>query len=369
MNGIFSCARGTKRSALLTLIVATLALGPNAVEAQVAGRTEAVVYGEDDRMDVYAHPDAGLRQLATDSIVALMSADDVSQELDGSWSLSPDVEDLETAFELCSTERFLDQPTAAFCSGTLVAPDVILTAGHCIETQSDCEDTLFVFDYLYTSEGALAVLEDDDVYGCADLVAQGLGNRIDYAYIRLDRPVVGHTPATIARDGLEAPTRITSGEAVSVLGFGSGLPLKIDNGGTVYRDTTRGGNFFETSTDTFGGNSGSGVFNASGELVGVLSSGLDDYERTIDGCVRVVELPESDGGEAIGHVDATLARYCGRAGADENLCVGVDPIHACSVSRGSQSPRSERAMIALFCALLGLGIFRRRRSILAGGPQ
>jgi hypothetical protein len=43
-------------------------------EGSVGSRPEAVVYGDDDRTDVYAHPSASLRSLATESIVALVPA-------------------------------------------------------------------------------------------------------------------------------------------------------------------------------------------------------------------------------------------------------------------------------------------------------
>ena len=55
-------------------------------EDSVAGRPEPVIYGDDDRTDVYAHPSASLRALATESIVALMPADSLSDNGDGTYS-------------------------------------------------------------------------------------------------------------------------------------------------------------------------------------------------------------------------------------------------------------------------------------------
>jgi len=342
-------------------------------EGSVGSRPEPVVYGDDDRTDVYDHPSASLRQLATDSIVALVSSDDLSDNGDGTWDLASAFT-LEEAFNLCDDQRFLTQPTSAFCSGTLVAPDVIVTAGHCVESMSDCLNTSLVFDYLYTADGVLAELEDDDVYDCVDILAQENGE-IDYAYLRLDRPVVGHAPAPLSAGIGDSCRNVEDGEGVTVLGFGSGLPLKIDDGGNVTDPSTQGSYFFETSLDTFGGNSGSGVFNDAGELVGVLSAGAADYvTRDAEGCDEVNVLPESAGGEVIGHLLPTLAAYCDLAPSpDADLCAtfeaacpnGVDGNgtpgdegSSCSVSRPATS--AGRAPLAVL-GLLGLVVGRRLR--------
>lgn len=304
----------------LLALTASLAGCVGGSPATPAGRGEAVVYGTDDRQDVYAHPSAPLRSLAHESIVALMRPARLAEQGDGSFTLTPTLTHGE-AYDLCSDQRFLDQPTSAFCSGTLVAPDIVVTAGHCVETTSGCLNTRLVFDYLYTADGVLAPLEADDVYSCVEVLARQDGV-LDYAYLRLDRAVVGHTPAPLST-GLGTTCRnVVDAQSVTVLGFGSGLPLKIDSGGTVTNPSARGTNFFLTSLDTFGGNSGSGVFNASGELVGVLSSGLPDYATRADaGCDVVNVLQERFGGEQIGHLLPTLVSYCATASApDTELC-------------------------------------------------
>jgi MYXO-CTERM domain-containing protein len=294
-----------------------------AEQPAVAGQAEPVVYGEDDRTDVYAHPDATLRSLAHESIVALMDTSDLTANGSGGYDRAPALT-LEEAFGLCDTERFLDQPTSAFCSGTLIAPDVVVTAGHCIEDASDCAGTSFVFDARSTADGVLDAIATDDVYSCAEILSREDG-ALDYAYLRLDRPVVGHSPAPVAAGVGTTCRNVVDDEAVTVLGFGSGLPLKIDSGGTVTDASVRGTNFFNTSLDTFGGNSGSGVFNGDGELVGVLSSGLQDYITAPSGTCDIVNtLPNNQGGEEIGHLLPTLQRYCATDSPNAALCALAD---------------------------------------------
>ncbi|MCB9656743.1 MAG: trypsin-like peptidase domain-containing protein [Sandaracinaceae bacterium] len=312
-----------KRSLSILLLLG--ALGCDASGAPTpTGQQAAVVYDTDDRQDVYAHPSVALRGVAHDAIVALMRPSRLNEELDGSFTLKPTLT-LGESYDLCADQRFVDQPTPAFCSGTLIAPDIVVTAGHCVTTQSQCLNTRLVFDYLYTAADQLSPLEADDVYSCVELLAQQDGV-MDYAYLRLDRAVVGHAPATLA-DGLGTSCRnVVDEQPVAVLGFGSGLPLKIDTGGIVTNPSTRGSYFFNTSLDTFGGNSGSGVFNADHKLVGVLSRGAIDYRQRADaGCSEVNVLPERFGAEEVGHVLPTLVSYCETATApDTTLCAHAD---------------------------------------------
>lgn len=305
----------------MPLVLTSLA---GCVSPDPRGTQAPVVYGTDDRQDVYAHPSASLRALAHESIVALIRDTRLEEQMDGSFELTPTLT-LGESYDLCPDQRFIDQPTSAYCSGTLVAPDIVVTAGHCIETLSECLNTRFVFDYLYTAEGVLAPLEADDVYSCVEILSRQDGV-LDYAYLRLSRDVVGHTPATLSPGVGSTCRNVVDEEPVTALGFGSGVPLKIDSGGAVTAPSTRGTNFFLTSLDTFAGNSGSGVFNASGELVGVLSSGLGDYRpRTGEDCDEVNTLGEQFGGEQIGHLLPTLVRYCDEASApDVALCAVLE---------------------------------------------
>jgi V8-like Glu-specific endopeptidase len=72
------------------------------------------------------------------------------------------------------------------------------------------------------------------------------------------------------------------------MGHPSGLPMKYADGAKVFGNFD---NYFSTNLDTFGGNSGSPVFNAkTNEVVGILVRGDIDYiEGEFEGrtCMRV----------------------------------------------------------------------------------
>lgn len=296
-----------------------------------------VVYGDDNREDVYAHPDSSWRQVAMDSIVTLMSPEvmDMSDSNDVQFSS----ETLAGRLGLCSGERFGDQPVAGHCSGTLIDDDLVLTAGHCIETDADCRNTRVVFNYYYASQGRLQTVTSDDVYSCSHRRAFALednrGRSLDYAIMQLDRPVVGHSPARVNAD-----TRgIVEGLAVTVIGSGSGLPQKIDTGGSVRNSRASARDFFVTNLDTFGGNSGSGVFDTQGgALVGILVSGDTDYVQQ-GGCT-VVNDCSSDGcgGENVTYVANAVEDFCENY-TSSRLC-GTDAVCGdgfCAASEDSSS--------------------------------
>ena len=74
-------------------------------------------------------------------------------------------------YDLCDDERFFSQPTPGFCSGTLIAPDLILTAGHCMNNPNGCAGTVFVFNYHMVDSVALEPITVDDIFACQSIVA------------------------------------------------------------------------------------------------------------------------------------------------------------------------------------------------------
>jgi hypothetical protein len=171
---------------------------------------------------------------------------------------------------LCNGERFRDQPVGAFCSGFLVAPDIIATAGHCVDT-SNVTNTCFVFGFrMRNAVTAETTINDSDVYSGASIVGRQQ-NGADWALVRLDRRVTNHRVVRIRRTG-----KIGDTQALHVIGHPVGLPTKFADGAAV-RDNTPNA-FFVANLDTYGGNSGSPVFNRdTHEVEGVLVRGETDF--------------------------------------------------------------------------------------------
>ena len=129
----------------LALLLA-LAIGCGSSEEVFVGELAApVVYGDEDRVEVFNHPDPDLRRIALESVVALIPTVRIDQKLDGTYALSG--ETLEVLQGLCPDELFGNQRTAASCSGVLIDDDLVLTAGHCIDGSASCDSYAYVFNY------------------------------------------------------------------------------------------------------------------------------------------------------------------------------------------------------------------------------
>lgn len=228
--------------------------------------TPKVIYGDDNRLDVYEVSRADVRDIA-DSTVALIPTRLISPGPNGSVLINGKQYGSER--NLCPEEPFFDQPSAANCSGSLVGEDLIATAGHCV-SPSDCNKYVFVFGYkMINSSMAQVSFPQSEVYKCKEIVAREYTNKQDYALVRLDRPVHGHRVLSLQ----QAP--VQAGDGLYVVGHPSGLPTKVADGANV---RLQQGPFFTANLDTYGGNSGSAVFNArTNEVVGILVRGAADF--------------------------------------------------------------------------------------------
>ncbi|MEZ4364405.1 MAG: serine protease [Kofleriaceae bacterium] len=283
-----------------------------------------VVYGTDNRTDVYAHADATLRARAQQSTVALMRPSVINTSNPNNVTFSSQT--LQAARNLCTNQRFLNDPTPAFCSGTLIDDDLVLTAGHCITSANDCSNTRFVFKFDRPSATTLETITTADVFACQSIVVRQQavvgGRNLDYAVVRIDRAATPRfTPAPVRT----ATTALSVGTGVAVIGCGSGVPFKIDSGGAV-RDARAGTlDYFIANTDTFGGNSGSGVYELGGHTVaGILVRGETDYVAS-GGCNIVNTCTETGcRGEDITYVRPAVEAYCAVA-SSARLCAGQPP--------------------------------------------
>ena len=112
----------------------------------------------------------------------------------------------------------------------------------------------------------------------------------------LTRSITGHTPVTRAQRTASNP--LPTDSPLVMIGHPTALCTKVDAGGKVCGSDQ---DYYYANTDSFGGNSGSGVFHrTTGELEGILVTGDTDYV-TPDGrtCLVPYVLPNTDCNEGI----------------------------------------------------------------------
>lgn len=273
---------------LLSLTFLLVMLTQNAAHASM----DKVIYGDDNRR-LMSELDSSL-----DSQAILYSSSVLAQVPNWRTQSTKDfltvtTSDLKYGLNVCDGEKFLEQPLVASCTAFLVAPDLIVTAGHCVKDKYDCKKQTWVLDYDsagdFTGPKGTITFPKDKTYSCKELVSWSENNNLDFALIKLDREVVGRSPLKVRREG-----KLATNESLMVIGHPLGMPKMLaDN--ILVRDNAPT-YFFKTNADTFSGNSGSPVFGMiSGMVEGILIRGDEDFEMDIDlGCQRMARCGNKD---------------------------------------------------------------------------
>ena len=248
---------------------AALSRFPSTEIAAAMREAQKVIYGVDDRKDRFPVTDDQARANAQ-SVASLFRASRVRDNGDGESTLQ--VGTFGQVNSLCPDEPFVDQPVGAFCTGFLVAPDVIATAGHCVN-EENVTTIRFVFGFrMADARTPQIVIRNSEVYAGAVVLGRELtADGADWCLVRLDRAVSGRPVLPLRRAGT-----IGAGQRLYVIGHPSGLPAKFAGGAEVRASSNPA--FFTANLDTFGGNSGSPVFNAdTHEVEGILVRGAADF--------------------------------------------------------------------------------------------
>lgn len=252
------------------------------------------LYGEDSRVE-FTDGTPLQQELADATAAQIMKSFLVKRG--GKYRI--DAPNLEEMSGVCDTENFRTQPAASVCSGTLVAPDLILTAAHCFQNESMCEGAHWVFGYYEKKNAKRYEVPAKNLYRCREVVyhAFDIAQGEDFALVKLDRPVKNRRPVKLRQSG--TPELLTP---LVLIGNPLGLPTKIAADAWVTRTD---GNTLYTNVDAYTGSSGSGVFNdLTGELEGVLSHGKEDFEEDkAKECQRSKVYPMDSGAEAVLKID------------------------------------------------------------------
>ncbi|MFZ5895695.1 MAG: trypsin-like serine peptidase [Myxococcota bacterium] len=317
----------------------------------------SIVNGNDDRVEFFDAP-AGSpeRAIVKQASVALMSRENAERLLQGRIEELPTWSTLDA---LCEGEPFAEQASAAFCSGTLLDDDLVLTSNHCFRTQP-FGSWVVVFDYFYEASGVLGV-QAEDIYEAESVVVAEerdpeSGEGADYAWIRLGTPVeASRRPAPVFRRGAQ---KLAVNQPLVSASAGGGVPIKLDLGASIRELRAPDYDYFVADTDTSRGSSGAGAFTRELEFVGVLVRGGADFVETSEGCFRTARPQKPT--EQFTHVHRAVNGLC-EVAASAGLC-RESKTEASASSGCSLARRGEVSSIVLIAsAAVALRTRRRRR--------
>lgn len=268
-----------------------------------------VIYGDDDRVSLQNA--TSMQQELARSTAVMVPKRNLKKKLFSRYASMVDpmtfaeqVYDYE-GINLCKEERFRDEISLGVCSGFLIGPDTLVTAGHCIMTDEQCRNNDWVFDFNAEDNGKYSIAKKN-IYSCEKIIAwkNDFISGLDYSIIKLKKRVTDRKPLDIRRAG-----KIDDNAQVMVIGNPYGVSTKVATGARVVDNELA--TFFLTDLDTLQGNSGSAVFNAkTGVVEGILVRGEDDFDydhenecfkskrcedtNTCRGedVIRITELPE-----------------------------------------------------------------------------
>jgi V8-like Glu-specific endopeptidase len=227
---------------------------------------QADIFGSDDRRNpITGSPEAKLAESVAVGVLNSL----LTKKENGNYDVYVDpMSDL-----VCHNERFSTETSIAYgCTGFLVGPDLLMTAGHCSVNRGEvfnepelfCKAYTWMFDYKAHSD--FSNISAEKILKCKEIIYAVSDDQRDFALIRLDRKVTDRDHLKIAKSD------VTVGDSVSMYGSPLGMPTKFTNNAKVLENIPTK-NAFTTNLDAFEGNSGSPVLNDKNEVVGILISG------------------------------------------------------------------------------------------------
>lgn len=267
-----------KRLVQLSLLIFSVSFAAQAKTPLI----NTIVYGDKDDRVLMSHLDPKRNQKYIDvgrSVLAMVKKE-LTTDL-GFGIMNIATQSVAAEFNVCKDQYLSEQPSGASCSGFLVGPDTLVTAGHCIKDLNDCQNKIWVLDFKFVdkfkTDRINLVVKNEKVYSCKSIIAKKAGFLNDYAVIKLDRPVHGRRPLEIRREG-----KINSNASLYTIGYPMGIPQTLTRDGRVTGNLMP--NYFKLKIDTFMGNSGSPIINEStGVVEGILIKGGSDADFSLFG--------------------------------------------------------------------------------------
>lgn len=159
------------------------------------------------------------------------------------------------------------------CSVTLISPDTVITAGHCMASPiDDAKSASVIFNYKTLCNGDRPGSYSGRFFKVKEVIRQRFadGSANDYCLLRLKVPAGGLGIAPVPMR-MDIPA---AGEQVFGIHHPNGAVKKLSVPHPGFATVTASGpDSIRVDLDVSGGSSGSGLFDTAGRITGVLSNG------------------------------------------------------------------------------------------------
>lgn len=241
-------------------------------------KTTKSIYGEDKRK-LIINTESNLVYELSRSVALQVSKNKIKKSSQVKQII--DYRPLGDEFNLCHDEPYFDLPTIGDCTGFLIADDLLMTAGHCVNEKYKCSDKVWIFDYNGQAENYGNKWElnfdSENTYSCKEVItyedSEKNGQYTDYGIIRLDRKVKDRNYLNISKSLF-----YKNSSTHTMIGHSLGMPkMYVDNlkiEGLLDKKLVNAYGMI----DSFSGNSGSPIIDEKNKLVvGILIRGEEDF--------------------------------------------------------------------------------------------
>lgn len=246
-------------------------------------------YGLDDRFNYY-EADSAFQKNA-EKVFCMIFKKDLRLINDSTYQIIP-TGLLGEIKGLCDDQNFVHEPVAAFCSGFAVSANTVVTAGHCVLQNHSLNEYFIVYDFRMSSKlKPQLTISRKNVFEIEKVVnASSLNSEEDVAVLRIKGTIPKERiPVLSKKNNLEI------GLPIYAIGYPNGLPVKIAENAVVINNKMQA--YYVTNLDTYGGNSGSPVFNRQDHCIeGMLVRGNSDFTYVkLTNCYAAIKCPETIG--------------------------------------------------------------------------
>ncbi|MBA3239125.1 MAG: trypsin-like peptidase domain-containing protein [Parachlamydiaceae bacterium] len=206
------------------------------------------------------------------SVACVLKRDSLRKSENGDYVV------ISTGTSFAEGEEFRDEPEPGFGTAFACTKRHVFTAGHVLEDEDETNVRLVFGFQKLSADQTEYIIPKKNVYRVKKVVKQEKANGKDYALLKLKKK--GNKPDLI-------PLTMNFGEVVGgqkiyAVGYGEGLPVKCAYNAEIKSVKGRNPNRVDADLHTFGGNSGSPIFNELGEVIGILVAGLKDHDKDAD---------------------------------------------------------------------------------------